>query len=203
MFVTFEGPEGAGKSSVLKLVADRLVEEGVDHILTREPGGSPIGPQIRGILLESQELGHLAELFLFLADRAEHVRGVIEPALERGEVVLCDRFSDSTVVYQGYGRGIDLELLRKLNGVATRGLKPHLTILLDIDPSLGLQRISEKDRLDREPLEFHEKVREGFLDEARLEPDRWMVIDASQPLEKVAEEAAHIVTLWLHAHQEG
>jgi dTMP kinase len=187
VFITFEGPEGAGKSSVANILARWLRDKGQEVATTREPGGSHFGPKVRSILLEEGELSAEAELFLFLADRAEHVSKLIRPWLEEGKVVLCDRFSDSTVVYQGYGRGLDLQMLRELNRMACGGLEPDLTFLLDISPETSLKRLTAMDRMDREPLEFHEKVREGFLTEARRDPNRWVVIDASLPLDDVAE----------------
>lgn len=186
MFITFEGPEGAGKSSVANILARWLHETGRDVATTREPGGSHFGPKVRSILLEEGELSPEAELFLFLADRAEHVSKSIRPWLEEGKVVLCDRFADSTVVYQGYGRGLDLQTLRELNRLACAGLEPDLTFLLDIAPETSLKRLTAKDRMDREPLEFHERVREGFLTEARRDPTRWVVVDATLPLDMVA-----------------
>jgi dTMP kinase len=142
---------------------------------------------VREILLHGGALEPVTELFLFLADRAEHVAKTVAPALARGAIVLCDRHADSTVVYQGYGRGLDLERLRELNALATAGLKPDLTILLDLEPSVGLARATGSDRLDREPLEFHVRVRNGFLQEAAREPHRWRVIDAGQPRDSVVE----------------
>ncbi len=188
MFVTLEGPEGAGKSTVQSLVAERLRLEGREVLTTREPGAGEVGRAVREILLHGGTLEPLTELFLFLADRAEHVAKTIRPALDRGEIVLCDRHADSTVVYQGYGRGLDIERLRDLNSLATLGLSPDLTLLLDLDPAVGLARAKGADRLDKEPLEFHQRVRDGFLKEAAHEPDRWRVIDAGQPVETVAEQ---------------
>lgn len=185
--MTFEGPEGSGKSTVLKEIAVRLKAEGIAVVTTREPGGSPVGEQVRKILLHGQELEPIAELFLFLADRAQHGATVIRPALANGSYVLCDRYADSTVVYQGHARGLDKERIRSLNDLATGGLRPDLTILLDIEPEIGLSRVSDRDRLDDEPIEFHRRVRDGFLREAELQPERWRVIDASQPLADVVE----------------
>jgi dTMP kinase len=185
VFITFEGPEGAGKTTVLRAVADALRAEGRDVFVTREPGDGPVGGEIRQILLHGHDLQPLSEVFLFLADRAEHVARMIRPALEEGKVVLCDRYADSTVVYQGYGRGLDIDRLRAWNAVATGGLRPHLTILLDLDPVVGLQRLRSKDRLDAEPLEFHRRVRDGFLTEAACEPERWHIVDASRDADEV------------------
>ena len=188
MFITLEGPEGAGKSTVIKELAGRLAATGVKTLVTREPGDGPVGQKIRDILLHGEAIHPHAELFLFLADRAQHVETVILPALEGGATVLCDRYADSTLVYQGYGRGLDIQLLRDLNHVATGGLEPNLTLLLDLPPELGIARIRHKDRLDQEPIEFHEKIRSGFLEEAKLDPVRWIVINALQPVDMVIED---------------
>lgn len=190
MFVTFEGPEGAGKTTLIAGLAALLRAAGRRTTTTREPGAGPIGQQIRQVLLHGEDLDFKAELFLFLADRAQHVASVIRPALDRREWVLCDRFADSTLVYQGYGRGLDLDRLCAWNQFATGDLQPDRTLLLDLEPSLGLARIKTKDRLDAEPLEFHRRVREGFLTEARREPERWVVLDAAAPPESVLTQAA-------------
>lgn len=142
---------------------------------------------MRNLLLEGGEMDAKAELFLFLADRAEHIAHLVSPALNAGRIVLCDRHADSTLVYQGYGRGLDVELLRDLNRFATGGLTPNLTLLLDVEPAVGLARQTKGDRLDRESMEFHVRVREGFLTEARREPERWRVVDASADPDEVAE----------------
>ena len=183
MFITFEGPEGAGKSTQLARLAGRLRDAGRNVVMTREPGGGSLGPAIRALLLEGEDVPPRAELFLFLADRAAHVQNVVRPALARGEMVLCDRHADSTVVYQGHGRGMDLDELRTLNALATEGLVPDLTLLFDLPADQGLARLNDHDRLDREPLEFHQRVRQGFLDEAAREPDRWITMDARQDVE--------------------
>lgn len=183
-FVTLEGPEGAGKSSVIAALAGRLDAEGVPVVTTREPGSGEFGAQVRRLLLEGGDIAPAAELFLFLADRAEHVAKVVRPALAAGNLVLCDRYADSTVVYQGHARGMDLDFLRRANDVATGGLVPDVTLLLDLDPQIGLARIGTGDRLDREPIEFHRRVRAGFIAEA---DDRWEVVDASRPLGQVAD----------------
>lgn len=193
MFVTFEGPEGAGKSTAIGKVAAELRQLGRRVRLTREPGSGELGPQIRKILLDSASLGNAEELFLFLTDRANHVSTVVRPALDQGDIVLCDRFSDSTVVYQGYGRGIDLEFLRQANALATGGLRPDLTLLFDIDPENGLSRLQSLDRLDREPIEFHRRIREGFLSEASREPERWRIVDASELPEEVAQNSKNLI----------
>jgi dTMP kinase len=186
MFVTFEGPEGAGKSTVLRDVAARLQGDGHEILTTREPGAGELGAGIRALLLHGGDMPPKSELFLFLADRANHVERIIRPALQEGRHVLCDRYSDSTLVYQAYARGLDAEFVRSANAFATGGLDPDLTILLDLPPEVGLSRISNRDRLDAEPIEFHRKVREGFLAEALRQPDRWLVVSADAPLADVA-----------------
>jgi dTMP kinase len=194
MFITLEGPEGAGKTTVIKALAEHLKELHSEVVVTREPGAGAIGKRIREILLDGAQVAPTAELFLFLADRAQHVHDLILPALQRNAVVLCDRFADSTVVYQGYGRGMDIPNLREFNRMATGGVHPDRTLLLDLPPKLGLSRLVSKDRLDSESLTFHEKVRAGFLEESRLEPARWRVVDASQPLEKVIADSLSALT---------
>jgi dTMP kinase len=193
VFITLEGPEGAGKSTVIQGLRAALEAEGRRVVVTREPGAGAFGQQVRQILLHSEAMPPMAELFLFLADRANHVATVIRPALAEGAVVLCDRFSDSTVVYQGYARGLDLDLLRSLNETATGGLKPDLTLLLDVPPEVGLARVTERDRLDSESLEFHVRVRDGFLAEMKREPARWARVDASRKASEVLAECVGAV----------
>lgn len=195
MFVTFEGPEGAGKSTALQFVASKLEALGHSVLATREPGGGPLGKRIRQMLLDEGQVSPETEVLLFLADRANHVETIILPALESGKVVLCDRHADSTLVYQGYGRGLDLDFLRQANRFATKGLVPTLTLLFDLDPKIGLERLTAADsqrgvnRLDREPLEFHEKVRRGFLELANDDLQRFVVLDAQKTPSELAEDA--------------
>ncbi|MBS1702313.1 MAG: dTMP kinase [Armatimonadetes bacterium] len=191
MFVTFEGPEGAGKSTALQAVAAELRTLGREVTTTREPGGGPLGKRIRQMLLEEDAVSAETELLLFLADRANHVETIIRPALAAGHVVLCDRHADSTLVYQGYGRGLPLDFLRAGNAFATRGLVPDRTLLFDLDPSVGLARLGgrEVNRLDQEPLDFHRRVREGFLTLAHEEPSRFVVLDATMPPADLAAAA--------------
>jgi dTMP kinase len=195
-FITFEGCDGTGKSTQIKLLENHLSALGKSCIRTREPGGTDLGQHIRRVLLEvgKPAVGSPTELFLYLADRAQHVQEVIMPALAQGNVVLCDRHTDSTMAYQGYGRGIDLELLKRLNAMASYGLRPDLTFLLDCPVPIGLSRTVERnsgagraveDRFEKEKLDFHEKVRQGFLDLARAEPGRISVIDASGTVQEV------------------
>ncbi|NOX21222.1 MAG: dTMP kinase [Nitrospirae bacterium] len=199
-FVSFEGIEGAGKSTVLKEVARELRKRGYQVIETFEPGDTPVGKALRQTLLapEHSKMHYVTEVFLYFADRAEHVQKVILPALEAEKVVLTDRYSDSTFSYQGYGRGLGLEMLETLNQIATNGLMPDLTILLDLDVKEGLRRnkkLQKNDRFELETLEFHEKVRRGFLELAEKNPKRFRIIDASMPLNDVIQEALnHIVT---------
>jgi len=190
MFITLEGPEGSGKSSQLPDLAEFLRGQGWDVLTTREPGGTPIGDQIRQILmrLDNQELHPRTEILLFLASRAQLVEQVIKPALREGKLVLCDRFGDSTLAYQGYGHGLDLGTLRTMLDFATDKLKPDLTLLLDVDVETGLQRKRKEDewnRLDAYALAFHQRVREGYHELCRQEPERWRVINAMQPKEAV------------------
>lgn len=177
ILVTFEGTEGAGKSTLADEVAARLHEYGYRAILTREPGGSRVAEQIRRIILD-EKMDTRAELFLYEAARAEHLAQVIRPALERGDVVLCDRFTDSTLAYQSMGRGLPWPEVKALNGIATQGLKPDLTVLVDIDPAKGLKRARERTRFEAEGLEFHKKVRQGFLKARQEESRRWMTVKA-------------------------
>jgi len=204
--ITLEGGDGTGKSTQIKAMERHLAARGRSVVSTREPGGTPLGKLIRQALLEvgKQPIGSPTELFLYLADRAQHVQDVIIPALDSGKIVLCDRYTDSTLAYQGYGRGIDLNVLRELNKIADRGVQPDLTLLLDCPVELGLSRTarrmaevetgaSREDRFEREKIEFHEKVRAGFLALARAEPERFRIIDASRSALEVTEEIKRII----------
>lgn len=193
MFITFEGPEGAGKSTAIAAIGQRLRDIGRGVLTTREPGAGEFGEHLRDILLEGSNVPPKAELLLFLADRANHVTTIIRPAIDRGDVVLCDRFADSTLVYQGFARGLDQGFIRAANEFATGGLVPDLTILFDVEPEIGLARLQTRDRFHEEPLDFHRRIRVGFLREAHAEPRRWIVLDASRPREVVIEDAVHIV----------
>lgn len=191
LFITFEGGEGSGKSTQAKLLYQRLTDSAVPVLLTREPGGTPFADRLGHWLKKGQdtEIWPLTELMLFNACRAQLVAEVIKPNLERDRVVISDRYADSTTVYQGYGRGLDLAMVKSTNKAATQGLKPSLTILLDIAVEEGLtRRLSRKqDRFEQESSAFHQKVREGYLQLASEEPRRWLVIDASQPRQKIAD----------------
>jgi dTMP kinase len=204
-FITFEGGDGSGKTTQLKALESYLTARGKSCLSTREPGGTSMGKLFRKVLLEvgKQRITPATELFLYLADRAQHIHEVIIPALEQGKIVLCDRHTDSTLAYQGYGRGIDLLLLRRLNDMASQGIKPDLTLLLDCPVEIGLSRTAQRrfqmatgqseDRFEREKLEFHERIRAGFLELARAEPDRFRIIDAAGSARAVAEEIKNII----------
>jgi dTMP kinase len=187
VFITLEGGEGVGKTTQQALLALQLRQAGYPCLCTREPGGTALGRALREILLHGDPLTPLAELFLYAADRAEHVQKCILPALAAGQVVVCDRFTDSTLAYQGYGRGLDLQQVRQLNHLATGGLQPHLTLWLDLPPEVGLARSGSCDRLEQERLEFHRRVHQGFQALAAAEPQRIVRIDAGgSPLEVAA-----------------
>jgi dTMP kinase len=203
-FITFEGGDGTGKTTQIEIVERYLRDLNRLCVVTREPGGTALGQMLRSLLVEAgnQEIASATELFLYLADRAQHVQEIIRPALDAGKVVLCDRFSDSTLAYQGYGRGLDLTWLRRLNEDATQGLQPQLTFLLDCPVEIGLARAarrgthkgrSPEDRFEREQVEFHEKVRTGFLELARAESKRFRIIDASLPVAHVAKQIRAIL----------
>ena len=192
MFITFEGIEGSGKTTQLRRLAARLPEA----VITKEPGGTPLADEIRGILLDARSrLDPLAELFLFAASRRQNVVEVIRPALDDGRVVLCDRFTDATLAYQGFGRLLDLDRLRMLNDWATSSLQPDLTVLLDLPEEVGLDRARSRNveatknegRFEAEDLRFHRRVREGYLALATAEPGRYVVVDANGPENDVFE----------------
>ena len=198
LFVTLEGPEGGGKSTQAKRLAEHLESLGHDLLFTREPGGTEIGDQIRRVImsLENKSMSPEAEFLLFSASRAQVVRELIRPHLERGGVVVCDRFYDSSLAYQGYGHELDLELLRTITGFVTGGLTPDLTILLDLSSELGLERRKQDgrwNRLDDYDLDFHERVREGYLKLIEAEPDRWFRIDAAQAEDEIQDQIRSVV----------
>lgn len=198
MFITFEGPEGSGKSTQLPKLAQYLESLNLPVVKTREPGGTAIGDQIREVLvsLDNTELHPRTEILLFLAARAQLVEELIIPSLRQNKIILCDRYGDSTLAYQGYGHGLDLETLRAMLEFATGGLKPDLTILLDIDVLTGLKRKKVKEewnRLDAFELSFHERVREGYHILAGQEPERWKIVDATQKPEQVQNEIRALV----------
>jgi dTMP kinase len=188
-FITFEGGEGTGKTTQAKALLKKLTELGFSVLLVKEPGGTLLGKALAKQLKHSQaEIAPLSELLLFATARAQLVSEVIKPALAQGQVVISDRFADSTTAYQSYGRGLDLGLVEAINNVATRGLRPDLTILLDLETKAGLERKrSMKDRFEQEAIAFHQRVRQGYLEMAAKEPERWFAVDASLPKAKVAE----------------
>lgn len=203
MFITLEGPDGSGKTKQIQPLADFLMEKGFTVFTAREPGGTAIGDQVRAILmnLKNTSMRPRTETLLFCSARAQLVDEVIRPHLEKGEVVLLDRYADSTMAYQGYGHQNDLVLIKNLLDFATGGLKPDLTFLLDIDPEVGLRRRQvggdEWNRLDAYQLQYHQRVRLGYLQMAAAEPDRWRIIDAGQPPDMVKSRIQNILLLFL------
>lgn len=199
MFITLEGPEGSGKTSQLPALADYLRGAGYEVIVSREPGGTPVGDQIREILMNLQNNAILprTEILLFLAARAQHVDEVIKPALAEGKLVICDRYGDSTLAYQGYGHQIDLDVLRNLLDFSTDGLKPDMTLLIDIPVKTGLERKrknhSEWNRLDAYEEAFHNRVRQGYFELAKEDPQRWVIVDAAQPMAQVQSEMREVI----------
>jgi len=199
VFITLEGPDGSGKTTQARLLAEWLREQGYDVVLTREPGGTDIGDQIRAVLHDPHNtaMDARAEILLYSASRAQHVAQRIRPELAAGNIVISDRYADSTLAYQGYGRGLDLETLQTITAFATSGLTPDLTLCLDITAQEGLQRRllggDEWNRLDAERLEFHQRVRAGYLELVSLEPGRWVVVDAARPAEEVQAEIRALV----------
>jgi dTMP kinase len=191
LFLVLEGGDGAGKSTQTGLLADWLGEQGIDVLRTHEPGGSPIGADVRRLLLSTQvhPPSMRTEALLYAAERAEHVASVVRPALARGAVVVCDRYIDSSVAYQGVGRGLGAEQVEQISLWATEGLRPHLTVLLDVEPRQALGRSADPaDRLESEPLDFHLRVRQAFLDIAARAPHRYLVVDAARPVADVHAE---------------
>ena len=195
LFITFEGGDGCGKTTQINLLDEYLRSKGYKTLLTREPGSKGLGIKLREILLNYDgEVSPVCESFLFLADRAQHVDCIIKPALEKGTIVLCDRHTDSTVAYQGYGRGLDLEQIHRLNKIATSGLKPDLTIVLDVDVETSQKRVgTEKDRMESAGIEFFERVRKGFLEIAKQEPERVKVVDSTQSIEEIHKQILELV----------
>jgi dTMP kinase len=193
MFITLEGPDGSGKTSQMAGLAEFLKGQGYDLIATREPGGTEIGDQIRKVLfnLDNKAMNPRTEILLFQSSRAQIVEEVIRPALSAGKVVLCDRYADSTFAYQGYGHGVEMNTLREIVQFATGGLKPDLTLFLDVEASEGLKRRNKGgdwNRLDDYSLDFHRRVRAGYAEMIAAEPERWVVIDAARKPEQVAKD---------------
>ena len=207
LFVTFEGIEGSGKTTQIAFAGDFLRSQGVPCVVTSEPGGSALGGELRRLLLESgaPSIAERAELFLFAADRAQHVDEVILPGLKEGKVVLCDRYCDATIAYQGYGRGLDRDMIDQVNSYAARSLKPHCTLLFDMPPEEGLHRVRHRavdssltegsqDRFEQERLAFHRRVRQGYLALAEEEPHRFRIVDAAAGMEEVSEKVRNILS---------
>lgn len=200
MFVTIEGPEGSGKSSVTKEVVRRLEEEGFEVVLTREPGGTPIAEQIRNVILDKANtaMDPMTEAMLYAASRRQHLVEKVWPLSKEGKIIISDRFLDSSLAYQGGARGLGIDKILALNQYATDGYYPELTLLFDVDPRIGLARIAankgrEVNRLDLEKIDFHDSVRKTFLDLAKRFPDRYVVLDASKPFNQVVEDAYNAV----------
>ena len=209
VFISFEGGEGAGKTSQLRALLAHLRAAGWEAVETRDPGGTPLGTIVRGLLLDPARGGMAAtaELLLYEASRAQLVHEVIRPALARGRIVLCDRFTDSTIAYQGHGRGMDLDLIARLNALAADGLRPDLTFLLDLDPEVGLARAEQRrsrlgrgqDRMEEERLGFHQRVRAGYLALATAEPERLVVVDAARGMAEIEALIRSRVEALLHS----
>lgn len=202
LFITFEGSDGSGKTTQIHLLAEHCRKSGHQVLLTREPGGTPIAENIRAVILDpkNKELAPTTEALLYAASRAQHVAEVIMPALREGKLVFCDRFMDSSIAYQGYGRELGDDV-RIINEFAVQGLSPDLTFFLDMKPSQGLDRIEKNgnlDRIEKEQLAFHEKVYNGYLILRELNPHRYVTIDAAAPAEVVAEQIKTIFDRWLH-----
>lgn len=199
MFITFEGSEGSGKSTQINMLADHLRQCGHEVLVTREPGGTHISEQVRQCLhdVRNKEMTAAAEVLLYSASRSQLVREVILPALENGVIVISDRYADSTIAYQGYGRQLDLEALAIINHFATGGLKPDLTILFDIDVEEGLSRRSvggeEMNRMDLQEIAFYKRVRDGYLELVKQEPDRWVIVNAGRPPDEVQKDVRRFV----------
>lgn len=195
LFITFEGPDGCGKTTQMNLLAQYFEKKGKKVVLTREPGGKGLGEKVREILLNYDgEVSDRCESFLFLADRAQNIDIIVKPAVKQGEIVLCDRHIDSTVAYQGYGRGLDINKINMLNNLATGGKKPDLTFVFDVDVETSMKRVGkEKDRMESAGIEFHNRVRNGYLELATQEPDRIKVLDATKTIEEIHEKVIEII----------
>ncbi|MCF8068655.1 MAG: dTMP kinase [Desulfobacterales bacterium] len=209
MFITLEGIEGSGKTTQMENMVAFLENRGHSCAVTREPGGTPIGRKIRSILLdpESKGMDPLTELMLYMADRAQHIKTVVLPAMKDGKIILCDRYFDATLVYQGMARGLDVDLINNLHNMVLDGLKPDITFLLDLPPEVGLSRAwkqinsgdrtGSETRFENEKLAFHEKVRAGYLELSRLEPDRYNVVDAVQSAELVQRSIESVLSSFI------
>ncbi len=199
LFITFEGADGCGKTTQLNLLKDYLLDKGYEVVVTREPGGKGLGEKVREILLNYDGVvSDRCESFLFLADRAQNVDIIVNPAVEAGKIVLCDRHTDSTVAYQGYGRGLDIEQINMLNALATKNQKPDLTLVFDVDIETSMKRVGQnKDRMESAGKDFFNRVRNGYLELAKQEPQRIKVIDSTKTIEEVFEDVKNIINLYL------
>lgn len=199
-FITFEGADGCGKTTQSELVQKYLEDKGFEVVWTREPGAKGLGQNIRQLLLHYDgDVAPMCEAFLFLADRAQHIEHLIKPAVAAGKIVVCDRHTDSTIAYQGYGRGEDIEQLKYLNNLATGPIKPDLTFVFDVSTEVAQTRVgSEKDRMESAGIEFHKKVRQGYLEIAKQEPERVKIVDANNSIEKVFEDTKKILDAFLN-----
>ena len=195
LFITFEGADGCGKTTQLNLLKEHLENNGYEVVLTREPGGKGLGEKVREILLNYDgEVSNRCESFLFLADRAQNIDIIVNPAIEQGKIVLCDRHTDSSVAYQGYGRGLDINQINTLNNLATNNQKPDLTLVFDVDIETSMQRVgNEKDRMESAGKEFFNRVRNGYLELAKQEPDRIKVIDSTKSIQEVQKDVLEII----------
>jgi dTMP kinase len=204
--IVCDGSNGAGKTTVIKAIEDHLKSRGLQAVVTREPGGTPIGEKIREILLcpDTPEMCDVAELMLFGAARAQHVREKIVPAIKAGKVVVSDRFDAATLSFQHYARGLDLELVRQINALALEGFRPDMNIILDLDPVIGLERVHQRgeglDRMETQKLEFLQKARQGYLEQARQDPTMFRILDAGRPLAEVVSDALAIVDELIRSH---
>lgn len=195
LFITFEGADGCGKTTQLNLLKEHLENNGYEVVLTREPGGKGLGEKVREILLNYDgEVSNRCESFLFLADRAQNIDIIVNPAIEQGKIVLCDRHTDSSVAYQGYGRGLDINQINTLNNLATNNKKPDLTLVFDVDIETSMQRVgNEKDRMESAGKEFFNRVRNGYLELAKQEPERIKVIDSTRSILEVQKDVLEII----------
>lgn len=200
LFITFEGVDGCGKSTQMELLSKYLKENGYEVVITREPGAKGLGEKLREILLNYDgEVSGRCESFLFLADRAQNIDTIVNPAVNSGKIVLCDRHTDSSVAYQGYGRGLDTDTINHLNSLATNGKKPDLTFVFDIDTETSMKRVGKnQDRMESAGIEFQNRVRNGYLEIAKAEPERVKIIDASKSIEEIHEKVLEIIKKYLH-----
>ena len=195
LFITFEGADGCGKTTQLKMLAEYLTNKGFEVLITREPGAKGLGEKIREILLNYEgDVSDRCESFLFLADRAQHIDMVINPAIESGKIILCDRHTDSSVAYQGFGRGLPVERIKMLNDLAVNGRYPDMTLVFDVDVETSMKRVgNEKDRMESAGMEFFNRVRQGYLDIAKQEPQRVKVLDAKKSIEDIHKDVIELI----------